>query len=433
MKFSSLFFVVLAMVSTFFASPVDAQSIAMNDTVIVHDIMDHYNAYFKPYLPIGCEVEFRNALSTANWLPNLIDEAAENGWPAVLTSGNQIYRWRVEIEAALARAGGKVALFTAMKNNDSTEVSLVSSVFFVTMTDEDGFIDGPIEGHLSEFTAPKSQLARNTISEATAVVFDRMFAWRKETFEAFDTWDDLRYYIHPIALAINGYGEKWTPEKAYGQVPRYLDSVPVELSSFKVRVIGSSVRLNWRTETETVNLGFSVERSSNKGRTWSPIGWVKGNGTTVVPREYDFTDTDPGVGEKLYRLVQQDFDGTRHYLKPVKVFLRKTPIVQERLLLMGESGEVGEAMPRSFTLHQNFPNPFNPATTISFDLPETGFVRLTVYNQLGQLVQTLVSEVRDAGSHSIQFVGAGLLPSGIYIYRIKTENHTASKTMTLVR
>lgn len=430
MKMFNLIFVVLTMVSTFFAPFVGAQTTVMNDTVIVHDIPDHFNGYFKNYLPDDCVVIFRDSRQHANWLPFVIKDAAEKGYPAVLTGGNQIYKYPEQIKAALRDADGKVGLFTAMKYNDSTEVSLVPYVFFCAMTDENGVIQGPQDGRLSEFTAPMSDLARNTISEATAVVFAEMFRWRKETFQAFETWDDLRYHIHPIALAMNGY-ESWTEEKAFGPVPKYWDAVPVELSKFTARVIGNTVRLDWRTETETVNLGFSVERSSNKGRNWTQVGWRKGQGTTVMPHEYDFTD-DPGVGEKLYRLIQEDFDGTRHYVTPVKVFLRKMPIVQERLLLMGESGEVGEVIPQSFELHQNFPNPFNPTTTIKFQLPEDGFVNLSVYNQLGQLVETLVSEVREAGSHSVQF-NAGLLPSGVYIYRIKTENQSVSKTMTLTR
>ncbi len=74
-------------------------------------------------------------------------------------------------------------------------------------------------------------------------------------------------------------------------------------------------------------------------------------------------------------------------------------------------------IPDHFALEQNYPNPFNPSTTISYALPTNSFVQLTVYNILGQEVESLVNEEKDAGMHSVRF-DASQLPSGIYFYKL---------------
>ena len=85
-----------------------------------------------------------------------------------------------------------------------------------------------------------------------------------------------------------------------------------------------------------------------------------------------------------------------------------------------------------FTLFQNYPNPFNPSTTINYTIPEQGFVSIKVYNMLGQEISTLVNEVKLPGSYQIHF-NADNLPSGVYIYRIKTGTFTKSMRMILLK
>ena len=198
--------------------------------------------------------------------------------------------------------------------------------------------------------------------------------------------------------------------------------LPVELSSFSASVIGSSVKLNWRTETEQNNYGFEVERTSphpspsegeggEAGRGWKKIGFVEGYGNSYSPKSYSFNDNSISSGKLSYRLKQIDNDGSFSYSKTIDVDL---------------------GAPKKFELTQNFPNPFNPNTAIRFSLPETGNVKLTVFNMLGQEVAVLVNGMIESGTHIINF-DAAELNSGIYIYRIESGSFNEVRKMTLIK
>ena len=80
----------------------------------------------------------------------------------------------------------------------------------------------------------------------------------------------------------------------------------------------------------------------------------------------------------------------------------------------------------------SFPYPFNPCTTTGFNLPEQAKVTLRVYNIAGKQVAILVNDTKPAGSHSVTFEPRSM-PSGLYIYRLKTASFTATKKMLLIR
>jgi len=94
--------------------------------------------------------------------------------------------------------------------------------------------------------------------------------------------------------------------------------------------------------------------------------------------------------------------------------------------------EEGNDLPLEFALHQNFPNPFNPGTTIGFSVSRTGWVNLKVYDLLGRNVATLVEGSLPAGSHQVQFDGRRL-SSGLYVYRLTAEGSTLTRTMILLK
>jgi len=89
-------------------------------------------------------------------------------------------------------------------------------------------------------------------------------------------------------------------------------------------------------------------------------------------------------------------------------------------------------VPNKFSLDQNYPNPFNPSTKIEYTLQIASNVTLKVYNVLGQVIATLVSEKQDVGSHSATF-DASQFTSGVYFYQINAGNYTATRKMMLVK
>lgn len=125
------------------------------------------------------------------------------------------------------------------------------------------------------------------------------------------------------------------------------------------------------------------------------------------------------VMEKNYALAQQ----TQNLLKLSVTYNGTTSI---------EEINISTNIPSKFDLAQNYPNPFNPTTNIKFDLVKDGFVKLTIYNEVGQEVETLVSGVRNAGTYEIKF-DASKLGSGIYFYKLQTENSSLTKKMLLVK
>ena len=90
-------------------------------------------------------------------------------------------------------------------------------------------------------------------------------------------------------------------------------------------------------------------------------------------------------------------------------------------------------LPQNFTLYNNYPNPFNPSTTIKFNIPETGDVSLKIYNVMGQLVKTVVNEsAMEQGQYKIS-LDMSNLSSGIYFYSLKYSNRTITKKMILMK
>lgn len=94
--------------------------------------------------------------------------------------------------------------------------------------------------------------------------------------------------------------------------------------------------------------------------------------------------------------------------------------------------DVVAGVPSTYMLEQNYPNPFNPSTKISFEIPDAGFVKMNLYNILGQKVATLVNTSLLAGRYVIDFNGS-FLSSGIYIYKLEANSQVVSKKMVLTK
>ncbi|MEA2062168.1 MAG: cohesin domain-containing protein, partial [Gemmatimonadota bacterium] len=108
---------------------------------------------------------------------------------------------------------------------------------------------------------------------------------------------------------------------------------------------------------------------------------------------------------------------------------------------IGIEGIAGAALPQSFSLNQNSPNPFNPSTSIAFEVSDQGAavgrVSLKVFNLRGQLVRTLVDGVKSSGHYSVQWDGrsdnGAQVASGVYFYRLKTDDFVQTRKMVLLK
>jgi hypothetical protein len=189
-----------------------------------------------------------------------------------------------------------------------------------------------------------------------------------------------------------------------------VDVAPVELSIFAANVQEHNIVLNWETKTEKNSDKFVIERKTIS-TDWKSIGSVKAAVLSNSTKYYSFIDQDLQTSQYNYRLKMIDNDGTFKYSKVIKA-------------------EV--AVPKNYELNQNFPNPFNPNTVISYSLPSASNEKLIVYNTLGQTVKILENGFKNAGNYSINF-NASDLPSGIYFYKLEAGQFTQIKKMILLK
>ena len=203
--------------------------------------------------------------------------------------------------------------------------------------------------------------------------------------------------------------------------------VPAELASFAGEVsFENEVTLHWGVASQSNNLGWEVYRSVDQARFHLIGELIPGDGTTDQFRTYSFSDADlPDASKVYYYLRQIDLDGSTARSEVIEVSLSSTLISQQVLPLANE-------------LRQNFPNPFNPETTISFDLDDHAIVSLHIYDVTGQVVRDLISGQNfSAGRYEQLWDGkdnSGLtVGSGLYLYRIQSEKFTAMRKMVLLK
>jgi hypothetical protein len=202
------------------------------------------------------------------------------------------------------------------------------------------------------------------------------------------------------------------------------DPLPVQLTAFTASLTqqANAVQLKWTTASEMNNYGYTVQRKSGSDVEFADLkdAFIAGKGTTVEPQAYSYRDnTVTKSGTYTYRLKQQDMDGTIHNTQSV--------IVQVTLT------DVAEVAPKVFQLMQNYPNPFNPSTQVKFSVESTMRATVKVYNMLGEEVATMFDGIAEAGRYYVATFNATGLASGVYFYRLATEQKTDVKRLLLVR
>ena len=184
----------------------------------------------------------------------------------------------------------------------------------------------------------------------------------------------------------------------------------MELIYFAATIANDKATLNWTTASETNNLGFDIEISSDN-RLFKKIAFVPGFGTSTEEHNYAYSISQPLSLSTYFRLKQINFDGSFKY----------SAVVEVDALITSE-----------FILNQNFPNPFNPTTQIRFSIPRNCYISLIIYNLRGEKVTTLLEGYKQTGNYMVSFDGANLA-SGVYFYRLKASNFDQTKKFVLLK
>jgi len=199
-------------------------------------------------------------------------------------------------------------------------------------------------------------------------------------------------------------------------------SLPIELASFEAICGGEEIVLKWVTESEINNEGFEIFKSEDEQNgnyvlisSYRTNEGLQGQGNSTTRHQYSYIDRAI-LPDQIYwyKLADVDFNGNRTFHGPVNASLSFTNI------------------PKEFKLYSNFPNPFNPETTIKFDIPESSEVLLEIYNLAGQRVISLVNSFLKYGSYQYTW-DADKMSSGIYLYRIKAKKFQDIKKMILIK
>ncbi len=201
---------------------------------------------------------------------------------------------------------------------------------------------------------------------------------------------------------------------------QFTEQVAVELSSFVGSVVEDRVVINWTTASQTNNAGFRVLRSTD-GETYEAVSeLISGAGTTDQLMDYMFEDNSLPAAEIVYYVLEQiDLDGTVNLSNPIEVLLGAR-----------------FTLPTEFS-SAVYPNPFNPRTTISYELPTDTAVSVIIYDAIGQEIRQLVSQHYTAGRYSVQWDAKDHMGrsvgSGVYIAKIKAGPNTAIQKMLLLK
>jgi hypothetical protein len=175
-----------------------------------------------------------------------------------------------------------------------------------------------------------------------------------------------------------------------------------------------------------VNLFYST----NNGATWKPVGgWYE-----VASANYKWTVPNEPSTHCLIKVVDA-FDGAPFAMSNTFTILPPGPVLSngsEENSAQSSSAWTEGLTPDSYKLGPNYPNPFNPVTRIPFSLPETGYVKLTIYDVMGQEIETLVDGVMEAGFYDKSWNAADK-STGVYIAKLTTQHQVFMQKLLLVK
>ncbi|MCE1190273.1 MAG: T9SS type A sorting domain-containing protein [Ignavibacteria bacterium] len=232
-----------------------------------------------------------------------------------------------------------------------------------------------------------------------------------------------------IGTALDTYTQKagWTGSKVYAAG----GAVKVGASSNQGYIVTPAIDLSGAEGKGQVNFDaqmygtdtgvLQVMLSTDGGTTFTQVGSDVTPAASMSPVSVSFTG---GKVNSMIKITAKVASKNRFYLDNISVISGGSSAVDD--------GKKSQTLPQGFVLGQNYPNPFNPSTTISFSIPESGNVQLTIFNQLGERVASLVNGHLNAGAHSVVWNAANQV-SGIYFYQLSAGNYSVVKKLVLMK
>jgi hypothetical protein len=202
--------------------------------------------------------------------------------------------------------------------------------------------------------------------------------------------------------------------------------LPVELLSFNAISGNKQVILTWTTVSEINNDAFIIKRSLDN-KNFEVLAEVEGQGSVSHRTDYTYIDKSVFNGMTYYyQLADRSINGVITYHTVVNA----TPNIKEIDI------EQIDILVEKFSLYNNYPNPFNPETTIKFDIPTNNNgilkIKLSIYNSLGQLVSELYEGSISGGQYEVKW-NAGSLPSGLYYISFQSSEYNKTQKMILMK
>ena len=287
-------------------------------------------------------------------------------------------------------------------------------------------------------------------------------------YEAYAIQDQAAAWSGVFAFGIDAALNRGDEVTVYGTATDYNpdwgfkwdNNTVILVDSFKVLSSGNSVNPVGVTTGELSNENHAAEP-------WEGVLVEIRNATLTSVNRYDVT-FDDGSGECLvdgdFMLARDQDPNTTFYINSTDGYLvafgdtvhigEKVDMIRGVLTFsfgshkieVRDANDFGtvtgmdenfHARPLAYKLEQNFPNPFNPETRLYFEIPETQSVKIVIYNILGQKVRTLLHEQFSAGHHVVNWDGRDdrgrVVPSGVYIYRMKAGDFIAAKKMMMMK
>ncbi len=195
---------------------------------------------------------------------------------------------------------------------------------------------------------------------------------------------------------------------------------------------GSNIRINWSTHPDNRVDGYQIWRKIKHNGNWgSPALLSTVSSGTTYYIDYDYVYTDGYTDDMLNYDVRARLYYNSSYSYAYDAYETTFGKVEASMMEDNQIASVANEVPTVYSIN-NYPNPFNPTTTINYQLPESGFVTIKIYDMLGKEVAVLVNENKSAGYYRVAF-NASKLTSGVYIYTIIVNNFVQSKKMLLIK